>query len=154
MDQIQDTLNSGNQYFFYVSYFSILLWYQYVLNHSSGILFLYCNKGSIVILYASVSEYFLFDCKRFLFQRFFFISVSVLYDVNDMHITFSLSSLPYITLSLKTWSEVIQGLVCWCILHGVICDWHLSLIFPSICHLLQTFILYTLMGITLTPTTV
>jgi hypothetical protein len=72
------------------------------VNDSSGWLFLYCNKGSIVILYASVSEYFLFDCKRFLFQRVFFICVSVLPDVNDMHITLSLSILPSITLSLKT----------------------------------------------------
>jgi hypothetical protein len=55
-----------------------------------------------VILYASVSEYFLFDCKRFLFQRVFFICVLVLPDVNDIHIKLSLSSLPSITLSLKT----------------------------------------------------
>jgi hypothetical protein len=53
-----------------------------------------------VILYASVSEYFLFDCKRFLFHRFFFICVLVLHDVNDINIKFSLSSLPSINLSL------------------------------------------------------
>jgi hypothetical protein len=47
-----------------------------------------------VILFASVSEYFLFDFKRFLFQRVFFICVSVLPDVDDMHITHFLSSLP------------------------------------------------------------
>jgi hypothetical protein len=73
-----------------------------VLNDSFVSLFLYCSKGSIVILYASVSEYFLFDCKSFLFQIFFLICVSLLPDVNDINITFSLISLPSIILSLKT----------------------------------------------------
>ena len=110
MEQIQYTLNSENQSLFLIIFCCLTLITFYV-NDSFDWLFLYCNKGFIVIFYASVSQYFLFDCKRFLFQRVFFICVSMLPDVNDIHITLSLSILPSITLSLKTWSKVIQGLI-------------------------------------------
>jgi hypothetical protein len=68
------------------------------------------------MLYASVSKYFLFDCKRFLFQRVFFICVSVLPDVNDMHITVYFSffhlSLYLLKPNLKLFKAFFVGVYC------------------------------------------